>query len=1128
MWSVVVETEGRLPMEARLVPLVEDVVLPVVELVPAARLTVRVMGPAGTPIPGARVLALPAEEPGTGRTWTAARRDAVIRGDGTATLRRAPGEPLRVLARAAGFAEGATGPTGEPRVDLTLEPASVRAVRVRDAGGSPVAEALLRSGEGDWPVAVTDERGRARIEGRAGDGIHLVVETATGASGAADVADETGPSEDGEPVPVRLPPSVSLSGRAIDTLTGDPVAGAAVWTPRDPGRFARTAARGEVRLEGLRAGDRSVRFAAAGYFEEVHRLPEPRDERRVTATVAMIPAAAASGVVVDGARQPVPGAEVRWSLHLDTKASLTGLLHRGGGTVRSRADGTFALKRLLPGETYDLRVSKQGYAPATASVSGLRAFLTRDGVRVTLERGRTGRGTITDAHGAPIPGARVSLHPQPESVGTLIRSALETSGGAATVFEGRTGPDGRFAIDQLPPDTYDMSVEAPGFAGTTVPGIEIPGGTGSVDLGSLALTAAAALEGSVIDSEGSPVEGAEIRVGSTDPLTAFVEARRRETGGEGDEPDAVSAGDGWFRIGDLAPGERVRLRASHPTHAAASTVTEVPNPEPVEIVLPVAATVGGRVLDERGDPVPSALVALYSAGEGPGGAARRIVPIRAENRVATEKTGAFLFRGVRPGAADLEVAARGFELERLGDLELEPGGELLDLEVTLRPAARIGGRVTSADGRPVPGARVRVVHGPGHHSGVEQAFGIAFTDGDGRYRLESVAPGPTRISAEHDDHDRVTRKIEARRGDNELDIVFDRGVEITGRVVDELGTPLPGARLSLLPPDRAFGGRRATAGADGSFAFHGVRRGEYRLRAEREGYAAAEEPVGEVVEPIHGLELRLGTGGAVVGQIYGLELDELARVRLLARSADASGGGLQMGTVGYDGAFRIGSLASGTWRVVATLPGTGRQAEGSATVEAGGTEAWLDLELGTGWTLWGSVQQSGRPLGGRSVNAVGLDVSDGGMAETDHQGRFRIEGLTDGTYEIGVIGRNGSPVYGQVVEIDSDRTLSIDLPVGELGGRVVRASDLAPLSGVAVTVERASPAGGFARGDTTDSAGRFRLRDLGEGSYVVTARKEGYAPGKITVHLEAGGSAGDVELVLRPAAPGATPGPVLE
>ena len=110
--------------------------------------------------------------------------------------------------------------------------------------------------------------------------------------------------------------------------------------------------------------------------------------------------------------------------------------------------------------------------------------------------------------------------------------------------------------------------------------------------------------------------------------------------------------------------------------------------------------------------------------------------------------------------------------------------------------------------------------------------------------------------------------MEIRPGRNRLDLRLSDGTEVSGRIVDSQGSPVPGASLSL--PARAGEtamfrpDAQAVSSADGSFVFQGIPDGEYRLTGTRQGFAPATIPGVRVAgAPVSGLELRLGPGAVI-------------------------------------------------------------------------------------------------------------------------------------------------------------------------------------------------------------------------------------------------------------------------
>jgi hypothetical protein len=306
-------------------------------------------------------------------------------------------------------------------------------------------------------------------------------------------------------------------------------------------------------------------------------------------------------------------------------------------------------------------------------------------------------------------------------------------------------------------------------------------------------------------------------------------------------------------------------------------------------------------------------------------------------------------------------------------IDVPAGADVENLEIVARPAALVLGEVVSPSGEPVAGAEIR-------EAGIELVPGaisytapLAVTDGDGRFRAGGLRSGALRLEADHPSHQRVIREIDAQPGENRLDFTLEGGSSIDGYVVDFERAPVASARVQVRTDRSGASFPWTRTGVDGRFELTGLAPGRYRLSAEKEG---AGRSVGSVDidvrdDPVSGVELELFPTATITGTIHGLDVDELARVRLQA------GGLIGLGTVAFDGSYRIPELSPGPWSVVASLPGTGRFAEGAVVVEPGETEAHLDLDFGGGFVLSGSVIRSERPVSGAGVVALNDSCSKG-------------------------------------------------------------------------------------------------------------------------------------------------------
>jgi hypothetical protein len=80
--------------------------------------------------------------------------------------------------------------------------------------------------------------------------------------------------------------------------------------------------------------------------------------------------------------------------------------------------------------------------------------------------------------------------------------------------------------------------------------------------------------------------------------------------------------------------------------------------------------------------------------------------------------------------------------------------------------------------------------------------------------------------------------------------------------------------------------------------------------------------------------------------------------------------------------------------------------------------------------------------------------------------------------------------------VSADRSFDIEMPTVRLAGTVTDAGTGRPLEGVAVAIDREGGGGGvitMMSQNRTDATGAFRFEGLGDGSYTLTARREGYA-----------------------------------
>jgi RNA polymerase sigma factor (sigma-70 family) len=492
----------------------------------------------------------------------------------------------------------------------------------------------------------------------------------------------------------------------------------------------------------------------------------------------------------------------------------------------------------------------------------------------------------------------------------------------------------------------------------------------------------------------------------------------------------------------------------------------------------------GQVIDEHDAPVGGARVAIDAHP-----------PIVVE----TEADGSFVFEGLIPRDYRLEATGgdgyAGPARLRLTD-KAEP--------VTLR--MRRGGTVEvvvseAAGGKPIAGAEVEL-RSTLTWSAKSDAKGIAQLRGVGELwaplavRATGFAPAGMILS--------TSGKPEAPA---RVAIALSRGAAISGRVVDEAGKLVEGARVvatSASDPFPLIDARRdgVTTRPDGTFEIPTVAAGTWRLTATHGEHApATSAPL--TVDGSHartGVELVLVQGGVVRGIVRDNAGQPVgaADVRVVVRGHVHWRAPRQAFT-GSDGTFAITGLPRRELDVVAAHD-TGASA--IAAVDLGAKrEHAVTLVLDVTGSLEGTVvNREGAPVGDAQVIAEpewsgGVEDraawSVRGVQEgvTDQGGRFRFTGLPDGSYRVRAA-RPGA----------SEAALSLAAPVvAKPGGpplRLVVAAD-GRIVGKVALADGSTPARfAIALGGThpipfSTSDGKFALAAPG-GTHVVVVSGTGF------------------------------------
>ncbi|HEX6203356.1 MAG TPA: carboxypeptidase-like regulatory domain-containing protein, partial [Thermoanaerobaculia bacterium] len=892
-------------MRRELLPLVDDLTLPPVELPPAAAVPVRVRDSRAQPVAGARVRV----RYGWGEVWRAERRR------GWAPLREAVTSDAAGFARAphaAGehevivdaFAPGFQGaarqvPTGG-EVELVLPDGVAREVEVRRRSG-PVPRAVLWvvADGGQWTIA--DERGRTRLTLPEGEPVILRVESAGGWRGHYRVRVER-PPEDEPPPPLRfvLDPPVRLPLRIVAADTGAPLPGALAWMSRAEGAAVTADADGLALLSIPAEEDVEV-GAASGGFQPVS-LDLPAAEQPAAGEPLVLPLVAlgvVAGEVADPSGLPIAGARVflrqRWA---SSAAWDPGV--RGIEVAESDDSGRFRIASPATRGEVLLRAEAAGMAAVERE-----AAIGATDVRLALGPGGAVSGRLRAADGGAIEGGEARLFPVAGARSTAVYANDERVGGLAAV------PDaaGVFRFPQVAAGMHELIARVPGHQPLTVPGVEVADG-GEVDLGRLDLRPEAVLAGRVLDAEERPVAGARVTVEQHWPGFPSRTLGDRGRTAESDE-------EGRFRLGGLSDGTPTSVRTEAEGFVSAQRHDVLlPRDEPLEVRLSRGGTIFGQVVDAAGEPLAGARLWVQIDRA----AARHLqsVPWHAATGESGED-GRFEIAGVpvAPLRVDVQHARRRLRHEvAIG--EVGEGARLGPLRIEVPASLELSGRVWRADGRPAAGAEVQASHDSpqgGSSMGVH-------ADALGRFRFPHLPPGRNRVVATLGFEGRAEAEVSAESGPRELELVLEPTTGIGGRVVDAEGRPVRRGYLRL----RHEGGERGHLLDElGRFAIVGLDEGTYRLAAEVDGVGRGEHPEPLVVRrgaPVEGLVIALAPGARIAGRVVGVAAGDLPQLRVWVSEETSHVGSTVPARP--DGSFEVRGLAAGRYTVTASLASTGR------------------------------------------------------------------------------------------------------------------------------------------------------------------------------------------------------------
>ncbi len=757
------------------------------------------------------------------------------------------------------------------------------------------------------------------------------------------------------------------------------------------------------------------RLTAARNGYEVRESVSPvfeGDSRRTEATIVMRSAVQApargafAGRVVDQEGKAVAGARVVWS---DARYP-----NNGSSKTATDAEGRYTLEVAADAASgYQLGVASTGLAPAWRRdvVPGTRESPAT--VDFTLQPGQRLEGVVIGPDGQPRAGVFVCPYVRGED--QYAPCEILGQPGAAQPY--RTDGAGRFRLENLPAgeillDLWGTGVsyvrKQPCAAGTAV---------------SIVMKSAGVIRGVVTDKR------------SGAPIRAFTVKLAIDGGAPEGSGRTFSAADGRFLLDELNQDSSYTVAidaAGYPQFVRAQVTAVAPESETEEtFALPAGNALSGALVDAADEkPIAGATVIAVVTDTGildwarldERGAGRTPPSVRA----VTDGAGAFaLEEGNRPFT--LFVRAKGY-----GRLVLRPEdraalvkGEGRELRIALAPAAAIEGTLLVAK-EALANAELYLTY----EGQPRCTFERVCSDAAGAFRFDDLPAGPYRLTVYRQEgrlgFGWVSRGVTLRAGIVEqVAIGADFGTgTLTGRVLDAEGRPVAEVRVGVTPKfESAYSEFADYTAADGSYRIEHLRPGDYSASAWK--YAESQNGLRELrASAAIGLE-----GDTTHDFVFAAKRKVTARVRAegAPAAAEAYLSLLDTGAARADGietssSCRIAGdrivlegVFKGAYRLEVARRGAAR-AEARyqyPTVLALDTNA-RDVDLGeVVLPALGACSLSGAVLGPDEEPMPGAMLTLEPAFKWDYwflrawadaQGRFRIDGVREGAYDLRVVG----------------------------------------------------------------------------------------------------------------------------
>ena len=787
-----------------------------------------------------------------------------------------------------------------------------------------------------------------------------------------------------KPVQVTLDPGVEITGRV--TRGGVGVEGVTINAmSMDGAASATTAADGTFQLEDLTPGQMILNAMKPDEFiQQTRPVTAPAEN----VNIEVPPGGRITGHVLDkNSHAPVTTFQAGLSL----SRSAGGMSIQLPPLLKSftNDDGSFTLENVPTGPA-QVVVSAPGYTTAHKSGINVEVGKTVPDIEVDLDTGVKLTGRVTSSDGTPLSGVAV----REDTAGGGLMRMIAANTAPTTV----TDPNGEYELDALEAGDKTFTFARQGYL-TQSRNITLSGSSSQLDV---QLSTGLRLTGTVVSDAGAPVPDASVMA---------MSAANSGFGGNRVSTDA----NGAFEMEGLAPGHYT-LTAAKPGYAnGVVSDFDVAAGVPARITLKTGATITGRVVGLTADELQNATV--FASGGNTGMSAP--VDGSGNYRIEGAPTGT-----VRLSARTGQMFGATSKSSPQQSVQVDPGSTVtVDLE--FKSATVITGHITR-DGQPLGNATVAFM--PKAAQASTSASGQ--TDGTGNYQVTGLDDASYTVQIM--DFQRTTPFTTSYdvKGSGSFDIDI-KSSTLHGHVLDaSTGEPLADAHIELhsTSGDAIMSTRGATTASDGTFVIDSVARGNYQIKADRDGYGHELKSI-VVGDSNDEIELKLASTSGVTLTVVDAR-DNTPLAASVVRVVDAQGQNVD--TTGF---LRFGGtpepvklpLAAGTYRVTVAAMNYATQtfavvSPSSPTVRMSPGGTLLIRSKASTMTRARLIDASGLPY------TRGFMGGGGGIFTIDPSpGVTTLQNVAPGSFNLQILGPGDQVVKTVPVTVIDGQTVPVDV-----------------------------------------------------------------------------------------------------